>query len=813
MSNHWNDIANADLVLVIGSNPAENHPISFRWVTKAKERGGKLIVVDPRYTRSAAVSDLYVPLRSGTDIAFIGGIMHYLLENDFINREYLLRHTNAAFLVNEGYDFQDGLFSGYNEEKRTYDRSTWSFQKDANGYVRKDESLTHPRSVYQLMKAHYTRYTPSMVSSITGTPRDKFLKTCELIADTRQPDRAMTIMYAMGTTQHTHGAQNVRSYALLQLLLGNVGVAGGGINALRGECNVQGSTDAGLLFHILPGYIPTPTEADSSLAVYNERNTPKYVDPRSANWWQNRPKYLVSLLKAWWGDHATAENDFAYDYLPKRDSRNHSHVAIFEDMLEGEVQGALIWGANPAVGGAHSNSERAALANLKWMVCMDLWETDTSIFWKRPGVNPAEINTEVFFFPAASSVEKDGSVINSGRWAQWRYKAQEPPGDAKPDLDILSDFVKSLKKLYAQGGAFPEPIVNLTWDYDDSHGHPDPHRVARENNGYFTRDFVAPDGKVFKKGDQVPTFALLQSDGSTASNCWLLAGSYITHDPKTGNMTARRGREDAPNKIGLFPQWAWAWPVNRRILYNRASCDPQGRPYNPLKWVVRWNDAEKKWEGDVPDGPWAPMSDEAAGRYSYIMTAEGHAYLFAPGIADGPFPEHYEPYESPVRNLLNSQPFNPATDLSLWRDREKETGTVEQYPIIATTYRMSEHWQAGSMTRYLPWLAELSPDMFVELSEELAAEKGISHGDRVKVTSARGKLEAYALVTKRFKPFVVDGKKVHELGMPWHFGYAGIATGDSANVLTPHVGDANTTIPEYKAFLCNIERIGKGGAA
>ena len=807
MTNHWIDIRHADLVMVIGSNPAENHPMSFRWVTRAKEHGAKVITIDPRFTRTAAVSDVYAPMRSGTDIAFIGGIINYLLTHDRIQKDYVLNHTNAAFLVAAGYGFADGLFTGYHGATRKYDKTTWGFEKNAAGQVVKDPTLQHPRCVYQVLKRHYARYTPELVSSITGTPLELYLKVCGLVAETSAPDKTMTMLYAMGTTQHTLGTQNIRAYSILQLLLGNIGLAGGGINAMRGESNVQGSSDAGLLYHLLPGYLPAPTDQDVSLAVYRARNTPQYADPRSPNWWQNRPKYLVSLLKAWWGKHASATNDFAYDYLPKRD-RNYSHIAIFEGMLAGEVKGAMLWGQNPAVGGPNANAEREALGRLDWLVCVDLWKTDTSIFWKRPGVDPAAINTEVFFFPAAASVEKEGSVTNSGRWAQWRYKVQEPPGDAKPDLEIMSDLVKAVKQEYAQGGVLPEPIVHLHWDYDEAGRHgPSPHKVAREVNGYFTADVDFPaQGKSFKKGDQVPSFAFLTDDGRTTCGCWVMAGSYVTADHKTGNMMARRDKTDAVNGLGLYPKWAWAWPVNRRILYNRASCDSEGRPYAPQKWVVRWNPGKKAWEGDVPDGPWPPLAAGADGRYSFIMNPEGHAYLFSPVPIDGPMPEHYEPYESPVRNLLNPQPYGPAVEIALWRNCERETGTPDHFPIVATTFRLSEHWQAGAMTRNLPWLAELQPDMFVELSEELAHGKGIKTGDRVAVTSARGELTAYALVTKRFKPMTVAGKTVHQIGLPWHWGYAGIATGDSANLLTPHVGDANTTIPEYKVFLCDLRK-------
>ena len=804
MTNHWIDIQHADVVMVIGSNATRNHTMSFRWAIKARDRGATLITIDPRFTATAAASDLFAPMRSGTDIAFIGGIINYLLQNEQINKDYVLTHTNASFIITPEYDFTDGLFSGYEPGSRTYNKAGWSFEKDEQGIVKRDLTLQDPRCVYRMMKQHYSRYTPGMVSNICGTTEDVFLEVCRAVAATSAPDKAMTILYAMGTTQHTHGSQNIRAYAVMQLLLGNIGVAGGGINAMRGESNVQGSTDAGLLFHLLPGYLPSPTDDDTSLQVYKEKNTPVCPDTHSANWWGNRQKYMVSLLKAWWGDHATAENDFAYHYIPKRD-KNYSHIAVFEAMNRGEIKGMMVFGQNPVVSGPNSNQERGALEKLDWMVVVDLWETDTAVFWKRPDVDPKTIGTEVFLLPAAASFEKEGSITNSGRWAQWRYQVVDPIGDAKPDLWIMDRLVRSLKKEYSPGGVFPDPIVNLIWDYGKAD--PDPHQVARETNGYFLADVEFPEQKKsFKKGDQVPSFAFLKDDGATACSNWIMAGSYISRDPETGNMMARRDNTDAPNNIGLYPRWAWSWPANRRILYNRASCNAEGVPYNPKKWVVKWDAVSGQWIGDVPDGPWPPMADRKKGKYAFIMTTEGLAYLFSPVPADGPFPEHYEPYESPVANLLNSQPFNPAVNTTIWTNIEQETGTAEEFPIVATTFRLAEHWQAGAMTRNQPWLVELQPNAFVLIDRELAEKKGIKHGDKVKIRSARGEIAVYGVVTNRVKPFILSGRKVHQIAIPWHWGYAGLATGDSANLLTPHIGDANTMIPEYKVFLCDVSR-------
>ena len=793
MTNHWIDIKHADVIMCIGSNPAENHPISFKYVEEAMDNGAKLISVDPRYTRTSSKSDTYAQLRPGTDIAFIGGMINYILNNDLIHKEYVVNYTNAAFLVSEDYKFDDGLFSGYDSDNFQYSKESWAYQTDTNGTQLRDDTLQHPRSVYQLLKNHYSRYTPEKVCEITGTAIQDYMEVIRTFASTGKAGKAATIMYAMGTTQHTYGTQNVRSYAMMQLLLGNIGIAGGGINALRGEANVQGSTDYAILYHILPGYLKVPTYDNKSLAAYNEKWTPKSSDSQSANWWSNTPKYMTSLLKAYWGDAATEKNDFCYDYLPKR-SGNYSFIKLMERLQGGGFEGLVCMGTNPIVGGPDAGSIAKGLDGLKWLVAADLWETETSVFWRRPGVDPKTIDTEVFLLPAASSVEKQGSISNSGRWAQWRYKAVNPPGHAESDAFIVDQLVKNLKKLYAKDGVFPAPITDLDWNYGNGH-EPDIDMVARECNGQFTRD-ITIKGKQYKKGQQVPSFAFLQADGSTTSGNWLYCNSYT----EAGNMMQRRGQED-PTGMGFYHNWSWCWPVNRRVLYNRASVDMNGKPWNPNKPVISWNKLTRKWEGDVPDGGWVPMSEDGT-KSPFIMLPEGYGRLFAGGLADGPFPEHYEPMESPVNNLMTTQQSNPAVAIP------GKIGNRKQYPYVGTTYRVSEHWQAGAMTRNLPWLVELVPDMFVEISEELAEWKNLKNGDMVTVSTERGKIEARALVTSRIKPLRVSGTMVEQVGLPWHFGFNGLATGGSANMLTTAVGDANTTIPEYKAFLCNIE---KGG--
>jgi len=816
MTNHWNDIANADVILIMGSNPAENHPISFRWVTKAMEKGAQLVVVDPRFTHSAAKAHIYAPLRSGTDIAFLGGMIKYILDNNLIQKEYVVEYTNASFLIDEKFGFQDGLFSGYDGKGRKYDKATWKYRLDDKGIAQMDKTLQNPSCVYQLLKKHYTRYTPDIVSQITGTPKDDLLKVYKAYSATGKPDKAGTILYAMGWTQHTVGTQNIRAMSIIQLLLGNMGMAGGGVNALRGESNVQGSTDHGLLFHILTGYNPTPRASDKTLKAYIDKYTPQSADPKSLNWWKNRPKYIISFLKAMYGANATKQNDFGYGWMPKPDdTQNASWLMLFDQMAMGKVKGFFAWGQNPACSGANAGKVRKAMENLDWMVNVNLFDNETGSFWKGPEKDPSKIKTEVFMLPCAASFEKEGSLTNSSRLMQWRYKAVQPPGEAKPDLDIMHELFLGVRKLYKEkGGTFPEPILNLSWNYgpkgpDGIAKQINSHYVAKEINGYTAKDIEVEDPKtkaksvVAKAGEQLGSFAFLQDDGSTTCGNWLYCASYT----EKGNMAARRSKAD-PTGIMLYPEWAWCWPVNRRIIYNRASVNLEGKPWDPKRAVIQWDGT--KWVGDVPDGPQPPGAI-----YPFIMTPEGHARIFGPGLAEGPFPEHYEPLECPIeKNLMSSQKFNPAVRLfgqaGVGAGEDKYLSCDPRFPFVCTTYRVTEHWQTGLMTRRVPWLLEMEPQMFVEMSKKLAQEKGIRNGERVVVKSARGEVEAKAIITDRFKPFTIAGQTVHQVGIPWHFGWITPPDGgDSANLLTPTIGDANTMIPESKAFMVNVEK--KGG--
>jgi formate dehydrogenase major subunit len=798
MTNHWIDIGNSDCIMVMGSNAAANHPISFKWVTKAMENGATLISVDPRFTQTSARADIYTALRSGSDIAFLGGMIKYILDNDLIQKDYVVNYTNAPLLINKGFKFEDGLFSGYDAKKRSYDKSTWQYQLDSKGIPMKDDTLSDPFCVYQLLKKHYSRYDLDTVSQITGTSKEDLVKVYKAYAATGKVGKAGTIMYAMGWTQHTVGTQVIRTMAINQLLLGNMGVAGGGVNALRGESNVQGSTDHCLLFHILPGYLATPKASQATLEAYNTANTPKTNDPMSANWWGNFPKYSVSLLKSFYGENATKDNDFGYSWLPKLDvGANYSWLTLFDEMYKGKIKGFFSWGQNPACSGANANKVRKALANLDWLVNVNLFDNETGSFWRGPGVDPSKVGTEVFMLPCAASMEKEGSITNSGRWSQWRYKAVNPPGDARPDSEIMNAIYKRLKLLYTVEGdeaVFPDPITKLKWDYGDEKV--DTHAVAKEINGY---DLTT--------GKLLPSFGACKDDGTTSSGNWLYCASYT----EKGNMAARRNGAD-PSGIGLYSEWSWCWPVNRRIIYNRASVDINGNPWDKEHPVIQWTGSG--WKGDVPDGGWPPMVQQDKTRLAFIMKPEGRARLLGMGLADGPFPEHYEPLECPIeKNPMSSQRINPA--IKLWNepevgsDMDKAFSCDPRFPFVATTYRVTEHWQTGLMTRNQPWLVELQPQMFVEMSEELAKLKGIKNGEKCMVSSARGEVESVAIVTKRFKPFKIMGQTVHQVGLPWCYGWTAPPNGgDSANLLTPSIGDANTMIPETKAFMVNVEKMG-----
>ncbi len=803
MTNHWIDFKNSDCILIMGSNAAENHPICWKWVTKAQEAGGTVVHVDPRYTRTSSKADLYVPLRSGSDIGVLGGMIKYILDNDLIQKEYVLNYTNASFLVSKDFRFKDGLFSGFDEAGRKYDKKSWAFEMDENGVPKRDMTLKDPRCVYQLLKTHYDRYDAKKVSSISGTPEDKLMALYKTYTATGKPEKSGTILYAMGWTQHTVGVQNIRAMSIIQLLLGNMGVAGGGVNALRGESNVQGSTDQALLFHIIPGYLPTPRANQAAYEDYLKAITPVSKDPKSVNWKQHQPKYMASLLKAFYKD---AEPAKSFGWLPRLDEgQNASWLVMFDKMLKGQFKGFFAWGMNPAASGADSNKTREALAKLDWMVNVNLFENETGSFWKGPGVDPKKIKTEVFFLPCCVSVEKEGSISNSGRWMQWRYAGPKTMGETKPDGDIIYELALKIRELYKkEKGAFPDPILGLNVD-DWGDGHVfNPHKVAKLINGYFLKDTTikGADGKetLYKAGSQVPSFVMLQADGSTCSGNWIYAGSYTDK----GNMSERRDKTQTPEQalIGLYPNWTWSWPVNRRIIYNRASVDMTGKPFQPQKPVLAWDGANKKWLIDVVDG-----GGDAGAKYPFIMQTHGLGQIYGPGLNDGPFPEYYEPLECPVTEHPFSKQLNSPTALMFAEDAHKRTTCDPRFPFVCTTYRVTEHWQTGVLTRWLPWLTEAQPQMFCEMSEELAELKGIKNGEKVILENPRGQLWAIAIVTKRFKPFEVMGNPVHVVGIPWHFGWVWPKDGgDAANLLTPAVGDPNTGIPESKAFMVNVKK-------
>jgi len=790
MTNHYIDFRNADVILNMGSNVAENHPVSFKWIQAAKDKGAIFIHVDPRFTRTSTKADIFVRLRSGTDIAFLGGMIKYILDNKLYDEFYVKNYTNASFIVNPKYNFDDGLFSGYDPTKRAYDASTWVLVKDENGIPKRDMTLQDPQCVYQLLKKHYSRYTLEKVTEITGTPAADLEKVYKVYGSTGAPGKAGTELYAMGWTQHTVGVQNIRAMSIIQSLLGNMGIAGGGINALRGESNVQGSTDAGLLYHIWPAYLPTPRAPLATLADYN-KTTPASKDPRSVNWWKNRPKYVASFLKSMFGEKATKENDFGYSWMPKLDTgQDASWLNLFDEMYMGAFTGFFAWGMNPACSSAHAGKVRQALTKLDWMVNVNVFDSETGCFWKGPGMDPKKIKTEVFQLPCAAFLEKEGSISNSGRWMQWRHKAANPPGEAKPDGDIMYELFKKVRALYEKDkGTFPEPILNLKWDYETS-GHFDIHKVAKEINGY---DLTT--------GKLLVNFVGLKDDGTTSCGNWLYSASYT----EAGNMAARRKKTD-PTGLGLYPEWSWCWPLNRRIIYNRASVDLDGNPRDPKRPLLKWDAEGKKWIGDVPDNAVPPMG--TTGAYPFIMKPDGLASLFGPGLKDGPFPEHYEPLECPIeKNLMSGQRINPVIKI-FEGGLDKFVTCDPKYPFVCSTYRVTEHWQTGVLTRWLPWLIEAEPQMFCEMSLELAKLRGIKNGDKVTVETPRGKLWAVAIVTSRLKPFNIAGNTVHQIGIPWHFGWLQPKDGgESANLLTPTVGDPNTMIPESKAFMANVSKL------
>jgi formate dehydrogenase major subunit len=805
MTNSWTDIKNTDLVVIMGGNAAEAHPCGFKWVTEAKHnRGAKLIVIDPRFTRSASVADLYAPIRQGTDIAFLLGLINYCIQNDKVQWDYTKMFTNASYLVKEGFGYQDGLFTGYDETRRDYNRSTWDYQLGEDGFVVTDETLQNPRCVWNLLKQHVSIYTPEMVERICGTPKDKFLKIGEMVGECSSKTRTMTSMYALGWTQHSKGSQNIRTMAMLQLILGNIGVRGGGMNALRGHSNIQGLTDLGLMSNLIPGYLTIPTERETSLDIYMSTRGFKPLRPDQMSYWQNYKKFFISFQKAMWGPAATADNNFAYDWLPKLDVPSYDVLRAFELMHLGQMNGYLCQGFNPLLSFPNKKKLTAALSKLKFLVTMDPLDTETSRFWENHGefndVDPSKIQTEVIQLPSTCFAEDTGSLVNSGRWLQWHWAGGTPPGEAKSDVWIMAQIHLRLKALYQkEGGKVPEPILNLEWRYKDAN-EPTPEELAKEMNGYVVEDIADvndPTKIVLEKGKQLATFGLLRDDGKTAAACWIYTGCFT----EAGNIMARRDNSD-PDDTGAFSKWAFSWPANRRILYNRASADINGKSWDPSRKLIEWNGTA--WTGyDVPDIAPGAKPDVVG---PFIMNPEGTARLFTRGMMrEGPFPTHYEPFESPIANPVAPRiRGNPAA--RVFRGDMEQFGEAKEFPYAATSYRLTEHFHFW--TKHAQINASLQPEFFVEISEQLAKEKGIKSGGWVRVWSKRGSIKAKAVVTKRITPLTCDGKTVHIVGIPLHWGFMGAAKkGFGPNMLTPYVGDANIETPEYKAFLVDIEPI------
>jgi len=844
MTNNWMDIKNTDLMLIMGGNPAENHPCGFRWAIEAKRtRNAKMIVVDPRFTRTASVADLFCQIRAGSDIAFLGGVIHYAIENGRIAKDYVLNNTNAAFVLNDGFKLpeDDGVFSGFDEKTQAYDKASWNYAKgDAGGKAiheappakpangqpapppalpekpAYDFSLQNPNCVFQLLRRHYSRYTPEMVDRITGIPREQFLKAADLFTSVRKDGdmkKAATIVYAVGWTHHSFGTQIIRTAAILQLLLGNVGRAGGGVNALRGHSNIQGATDMGGVFDSLPGYLKVPTPADESFEGWMKRITPKPSKPGqwdSFNYWGNTAKFAVSFLKAMYGDAAKKENSWGYDYLPKVD-RNYSWAQLWDNMYNGVVKGIFAFGMNGVAIGPNTNKNINALKKADWLVVGEIYPDETSEFWKSPGISVEEmkkIQTIVYRLPCATFAEKDGSMTNSGRMLQWSNPALPLPSGCRVDHGIVSQIFLKVRELYKKdGGKFPDPVLNLSWPYTTP-AVPSLAEVLKEINGKTLVDAEDPTTKQqLKAGQQLPGFTWLKDDGTTASGNWIYCGAFT----EAGNMTARHETAD-PSGLGVFPNWAWSWPANRRILYNRASCDMDGKPWDASRRQIWWSDATQKWVGvDVPD--FKVDSKPADHMGPFIMNAEGVGRLFAPLalLADGPFPEHYEPVESPIDNPLHpKQTHNPVAKRFTSAD-DKYGSPKDGYNIVCTTYRLTEHYHYW--TKNNPMNVQLVPEPFVEIPAELANDMGIRGGETVKVSSARGHYVAKAMVTKRIKAMTIDGKKVYQIGLPIHWGYRGIAEDENktaktlANSLSPAVIDPNAFTPEFKGFLVKLERV------
>ena len=778
----------------MGSNMAECHPVGFQWVLEAKLKGATVIHVDPRFTRTSANASFHVPIRPGTDIAFLGGIVNHVLQNGREFREYLVAYTNAAALVAEDFrdtEDLDGLFSGWDPDQRAYDTTSWRLSDQ------RDETLQDPRCVYQVLKRHFSRYTPEMVERVCGVPPDQFLRVAEALCRSSGRERTSAIVYSVGWTQHTVGVQNIRTAAILQLLLGNVGRPGGGILALRGHASIQGSTDIPTLYNLLPGYLPMPAAGHHLETV---------AEGRPRGYWGHRKAFTVSLLRAWFGEGATPENDFCYDLLP-RITGDHSTYPTILGMLDGKVRGFFVLGENPAVGSANSGLHRMAMAKLDWLVVRDLVEIETASFWKdAPEIasgelRTTEIPTEVFLVPAAAHTEKDGSFTNTQRLLQWHHAAVAPADDRRSELWFFYHLGRLIRsKLAASTDPRDRLLLSLTWDYPTggTHAEPSAEAVLAEINGWDA------------EGRPLSSFAQLKDDGTTACGCWIYCGCYAGGTNQT--LRRRPGAEQS----WVAPEWGWAWPANRRLLYNRASADPAGRPWSERKRYVWWDESAGRWTGeDVPDfrvdmapgyrpPPGALAELALRGDEPFVMQPDGRGWLFAPnGLRDGPLPAHYEPEESPVGNLLYEVTTNP-TAQRYDRPANRRNQEGPDFPYVLTTYRLTEHHTAGGMSRFLPFLAELQPEMFCEVSPQLAADRGLVNGGWAVSTSARSTIEARVLVTDRVRPVRLGSRLVHQVGLPYHWGSRGLSRGDSANDLLSIVLDPNVHIQESKVATCDI---------
>jgi formate dehydrogenase major subunit len=843
------DLQNSDCIVIMGSNMAENHPVGFQWVMEARERGAEIFHVDPRFTRTSAMATRHVKIRPGSDIAFLGGIVNYILENERWFHEYVVNYTNGPVIIEDEFgdtEDLDGLFSGFDAETDRYNIESWQYKDmklhgaagrrmgpEATGGKQEssaqhapsghhkggamgghldhgkpphiDRTLQHPRCVFQLLKKHYRRYTPEMVERICGTPRERFLAVADALCRNSGRERTSAFVYSVGWTQHTVGVQYIRTASIVQLLLGNMGRPGGGILALRGHASIQGSTDIPTLYEILPGYIPMPHAPSTSFAKFIETVSSK------AGYWAHMDAYAISLLKAWYGERATPESDWCFAYLP-RVTGDHSIYPAVMGMLEGNVKGFFVAGENPAVGSANSSLHRRAMANLEWLVVRDFFETESAAFWyngpeiETGKLRTEQIKTEVFFLPAADHMEKNGSFTNTQRLLQWHHKAKEPDGDCRSDLWFYYHLGKRIQqKLRGSSDPKDGAITHLTWDYhtEGPLAEPKAEDVLREINGWDA------DGKALS------AYTQLKADGSTRCGCWIYCGVFKDEQ----NQAARRKRGDDQHWVA--PEWGWAWPDNRRIIYNRASADPAGKPWSDRKKYVWWDEARGEWTGyDTPDfkktkspgyvpPDGAKAEDALDGTSPFIMQGDGKGWLFAPdGLVDGPFPTHYEPEESPFNNPLYAQRANPVRERwpsanNPYNPPNSQPGS-EVFPFVATSYRLTEHHTAGGMSRTVPHLSELQPEMFCEVSPELAALRGLQHGDWATIVSARTAIEARVMVTERVADYTIEGKRTHVIGLPYHWGTKGCVTGDSVNDLWSISADPNVHIQETKASSCDI---------